>query len=121
MRQANEYDSCNCKRYYRSGRRWSSLPRGFRTAATDHSVNVAESFAVVNLDVMSAVRTTEGALAKIGSMKSVVAQLLPQFPLLLFEELEARAGSRSRSDGVRKCATPCADPANALERSNDRP
>jgi len=50
-----------------------------------------ESFAVVNLDVMSAVRTTEGALPKIGSMKTVVAQLLPQFPLLLFEELEARA------------------------------
>jgi hypothetical protein len=50
-----------------------------------------ESFAVVNLDVMSAVRTTEGALPKIGSTKSVVAQLLPQFPLLLFEELEDRA------------------------------
>ena len=51
----------------------------------------AENYVFVNLDVMSAIRTTEGVLPKIANMKPLIAQLLPQFPMQLFEELEDRA------------------------------
>jgi hypothetical protein len=51
----------------------------------------SDNYAAVNLDVMSAVRTTEGVLPKIGGMKATIAQLLPQFPMELLEQLEDRA------------------------------
>ncbi len=51
----------------------------------------AENYAPVNLDVMSSIRTTEGVLPKIANMKPLIAQLLPQFPMELFDQLEDRA------------------------------
>ncbi len=40
---------------------------------------------------MSSIRTTEGVLPKIANMKPLIARLLPQFPMELFDQLEDRA------------------------------
>ena len=48
-------------------------------------------FVPINLDVMSSIRTTEGVLPKIAGMRALIAQLLPQFPMLFFDQLEDRA------------------------------
>lgn len=48
-------------------------------------------FVAVNLDVMSSIRTTEGVLPKIAGMRPLIAQLLPQFQMLFFDQLEDRA------------------------------
>jgi hypothetical protein len=50
-----------------------------------------DNYAPVNLDVMSSIRTTEGVLPKIANMKPLIAQLLPQFPMEFFDQLEDRA------------------------------
>lgn len=47
--------------------------------------------APVNLDVMSAVRTTEGILPKIANQRATIAKQLPSFDVQLFDELEDRA------------------------------
>ena len=48
-------------------------------------------FVPTNLDVMSSIRTTEGVLPKIAGMRPLIVQLLPQFQILLFDQLEDRA------------------------------
>ena len=48
-------------------------------------------FVPINLDVMSSIRTTEGVLPKIAGMRPLIAQLIPQFPMLFFDQLEDRA------------------------------
>ena len=45
----------------------------------------------VNVDVMDAVRTTEGILPKIAAQKEVIAKQLPGFDIQLFADLEDRA------------------------------
>jgi len=55
-----------------------------------HAVS-PEDFAPVNLDVMASVRTTEGVLSKIAGLKPIIAKLLVQFPMELFDQLEDRA------------------------------
>ena len=45
----------------------------------------------MNLDVPDAICTTEGVIPKIAGMKPLIAQLLPQFPMELFDQLEERA------------------------------
>ena len=64
----------------------------------------AENYVLVNLDVMSAVRTTEGVLPKIANMKALIAQLLPQFPMELFEQLEDRALALGHAQTVHESA-----------------
>ena len=48
-------------------------------------------FVPINLDVMSSIRTTEGVLPKIAGMRPLIVQLLPQFQILFFDQLEDRA------------------------------
>ena len=50
-----------------------------------------EQYAPVNLDVAAAICTTEGVLPKIADMRPIIVQLLPLFPIELFDQLEARA------------------------------
>lgn len=50
-----------------------------------------DDFVSINLDVMSSIRTTEGVVPKIAGMRPLIAQLLPQFPMLYFDQLEDRA------------------------------
>ncbi len=51
----------------------------------------ADDLVPVNLDVMAAVRTTEGILPKIAGQKEAIQKQLPGFDIQIFVQLEDRA------------------------------
>lgn len=63
----------------------------FARLAEKIRADTSEELAPVNLDVMSAVRTTEGVLPKIARQKEAISKQLPGFDIHLFDELEERA------------------------------
>ncbi len=63
-----------------------------------------DEFAPVNLDVMASIRTTEGVLPKIANMRAVIVQLLPQFPIELYDQLEDRALALGHTQTVHESA-----------------